>query len=98
LENGSLNVIKSLKNEQGYVYALITYDQQDKDHIFIKECWIHENYRNNGCIPKLVREMINDEKTHDTDFVGWERETKGKDFKWYPVHRILRILYKIKGG
>lgn len=89
-------MIKSLKTDEGYIYALIEYDQTDKDHIVIHWVWVHKNHQNNGCIPELVRLMMKDEDTHDTDYVAWERFEKGRPVKWHPVHRILRHLYKIK--
>jgi hypothetical protein len=86
-------MITSLKNEQGYIYSLIEWEQIDKDHILIKYSWIHESYRGNGCIKRMVKIMAKDESTHDTDFVGWERGSENKKFKWYPLHRILRRIY-----
>lgn len=90
-------MIKSLKTEEGYIYAFIEYEQIDKDHILIKYSWVHENYRSNGAIPGLVKLMMDDETTHDTDYVGWERGLRNRKLKWYPVHRILRVLYKLGG-
>ena len=91
-------MISSLKTKEGYLYALIEWEQIDKDHILIKYSWVHENYRNNGAIPSMVRLMMDDETTHDTDFVGWERgkENKQLKLKWYPVHRILKHLFKLE--
>jgi len=86
-------MIYSLKTQEGLIYGLIEYEQITQQHILIKYSWIHENYRNNGGIPDLVRMMINDEDTNKTDFVGWERGERGRKIKWYPVHRILRRLY-----
>ena len=89
-------MIVSLKTKEGYLYSLIEYEQIDKDHILIKYSWVHENYRNNGAIPAMVRLMIDDKTTNDTDFVGWERGAKNRKLKWYPVHRILKHLFKLE--
>lgn len=86
-------MIYSLKTEEGLIYGLIEYEQISEQHILIKYSWIHDNYRNNGGIPDLVRYMINDKTLQNTAFVGWERGERGRKFKWYPVHRILRRLY-----
>lgn len=83
-------MIKSLKTEQGYIYALIEYEQIDDEHILIKYLWVHENHRNNGCIPMLVKLMVYDKSTHKTAFVGWERGEKDQPLRWYTVHEILR--------
>ena len=89
-------MITSLKTEDGFPYAFIEWEQIDKDHILIKYSWVHENYRNNGAIPAMVRLMMDMESTHDTDFVAWERGEKHRKLKWYPVHRILKRLFKLE--
>ena len=83
-------MLKTLKNEQGYLYALIEYEQIDDEHILIKYLWVHDNHRNNGCIPSLVKQMVYDKSTHKTEFVGWERGAKDQPLRWYPVYEILR--------
>ena len=85
-------MLKMLKTPEGLVYALIEYEQIDDVKILIKYSWVHDNHRNNGCIPNLVKLMIDDESTNKTCFVGWERGAKNKHFRWYPVHRILRRI------
>jgi hypothetical protein len=86
-------MITPLKTAEGFIYALIEWEQIDEQKILIKYSWIHENYRNNGCIPSMVMMMMQDKTTNNTNFVGWERGEKNKKFRWYPVHRILRRLY-----
>ena len=83
-------MLKTLKTEMGYIYALIEYEQIDAEHILIKYCWVHDSYRNNGCIPALVHLMADDKSTHQTQFVGWERGEKNQPLRWYPTYEILR--------
>ena len=85
-------MIKSLKTEDGYIYALIEYEQIAEDRILIKYAWVHDDHQNNGAIPGMVTLMAQDETTNKTNFVGWERGEKDKPFRWYPVYRILRRL------
>ena len=89
-------MLSTLKTSEGYIYALIDWEQVDKDHILIKYSWVHVNYRSNGAIPNMVKLMIEDKSTNDTDFVAWERGERGRKIRWYPVHRILRRIYGIR--
>jgi hypothetical protein len=81
-----------LKTNDGFIYALIEWEQIDEHKILIKYSWVHDNYRNNGAVPSMVKIMCQDKTLHNTQFVGWERGDKQKKFKWYPLHRILRRI------
>ena len=89
-------MLSSLKNKDGFIYALIEWEQITLQHILIKYSWIHENYRNNGAIPGMVQQMIDDKTTNETAFVGWERGERHRKLRWYPVHRIIRRIYGLK--
>ena len=85
-------MITSLKTDEGYLYAVIEWEQIDKERILIKYVWVHENHRGNGAIPGMVVRMAQNKDTHSTDFIGWERGDMNKPLKWYPVYKILQKL------
>ena len=85
-------MITSLKTNDGFIYALIEWEQVDNDKILIKYAWVHDNHRSNGAIPNMVNIMCHDKTLSNTQFVGWERGEKHKQFRWYPLYRILRRL------
>ena len=88
-------MITSLKTHDGFIYALLEWEPIGDDKILIRYAWIHDNHRSNGAIPSMVRMMVANkikDNIQKTQFVGWERGEKGKAFRWYPVHRILRRM------
>ena len=85
-------MITSLKTKDGFIWALIEWEQIDNEKILIKYAWVHDNFRSNGAIPDMVKLMCQDKTLHNTQFVGWERGEKNKQFRWYPLHRILRRI------
>ena len=89
-------MITSLKNKDGYIYAIIEWEMTDEEHMLIKYAWVHDNHRNNGCIPSMIRLMAKYEEARKADFIGWERGARGEKFKWRPVREILKIFFKDK--
>ena len=88
-------MLTKLMTKEGYIYGILEWEKIDDERIFIKSAWIHDNHRNNGAIPTMVKLMVKDKdkyKISKTQFVGWERTEKGKPFRWYPVYRILRRI------
>lgn len=93
-------MITKLTTKEGYIYALIEWELVDKEgkfegsleYVLIKYIWAHDAHRFNGCIPGLIMLMAQDKTTHNAQFVGWERGARGRNLKWFPVHKILRRM------
>lgn len=94
-------MITFVKNDSGYIYALIDWEFIDKnnnvsddgtEYLLVKYLWVHDGHRNNGCIARLIKLMAEDNRTKGVYFVGWERGGKHKDFQWHKLSNVLRRL------
>ena len=88
----SIDMITSLKTDEGYIYAILEWEMTDEEHLLIKYAWVHTDYRNNGCIPKMIGQMTTHDLTQKTQFVGWERGDLNQPFKWKPLHKIFEMF------
>ena len=90
-------MLTSLKNEEGYIYALIEWEvltlHGRREYCLVKYAWVHPEHRKKGCLATLVIMMTKHEYGKGCQFVGWEKE--GEDFKWIPVYMALENVLKL---
>jgi len=95
-------MICHLENKDGYVYAYICWElvNEDglrdgdivKDHIYIDDLWIHEEYKTKFGERKIIldlsQEILNNELSENTKYVYWNNMKRG-----YKLSRLFDKEY-----
>ena len=84
-------MISSLKNDDGLVYAYIEWqvvnsegDFENKGYfVYIQDCWVHKDYRNSGCINKLIPMIHDHEFAEKVEFIYWKNLRHGEKKHMY---------------
>ena len=91
----------TLKDPGGKVIAYSEYgvvdnrgkDAEDGEYCFVRESWIHEDYRDKGLLQKMV--LMGGEQHPQLKWIYFEREGNEK-LRIYDIWRLIRDGFKTK--
>lgn len=91
-------MITTLTTNTGLVYAYITWNVTNKqdqlddkgEYVNVGGCWIHESYRGNGVMTKLIESIFDAEKQSNIAYIFYEREKGNKKSGIIPIYKFLK--------
>lgn len=77
----------NLKEIDGLIYSYMEWNvvdalgktADDGKYLFIRDLWIHEDYKDRESIAQFIFMLDNDNRTKYVKGIYWERETKTED-------------------
>ena len=101
-------MIQTLKNGEGYIYALIEYLivdhfghlEDNGKYCNVRYYWVHKKHRHDRLIlPRLIKKMEEDERTNFVEYIYWVRNWKypNRKPKMFTRETCLRFT-NILGG